>query len=121
MGERLRVPVRLGLLFAAALVVLPARAQSVLEFDRWMQQIDRHSQDVLRHIQRRDDAAALADARELAALYRRMEDFYQQRGHADDAVLASFVGRDQAEQAASAGLTSLKQSVSMRASARTGQ
>jgi hypothetical protein len=101
-GERLRVPVRLGLLFAAALVVLPARAQSVLEFDRWMQQIDRHSQDVLRHIQRRDDAAALADARELAALYRRMEDFYQQRGHADDAVLASFVGRDQAEQAASA-------------------
>ncbi len=79
-----------------------AQGESVLEFDRWMQQIDRHSQDVLRHLQRGEDAAALEDARALAELYRRMEEFYERRGHADDAVLASFVGRDQAEQAARA-------------------
>lgn len=91
-----------GLVLVIALSVAPAYAQSVLEFDRWMQQIDHHSQDVLRHIARQDAEAALADARELAVLYRRMEDFYAARGHSDDAVLASFVGRDQAEAAARA-------------------
>ena len=96
----IRMPRSIGALALLLLGISVARGEGVLEFDIWMQQIDHRSQDVLRHIQRDDRAAALADARELAKLYRKMEDFYEQRGRSDDAVLASFVGRDEAEQAA---------------------
>jgi hypothetical protein len=91
-----------GGLLAGLLSTGAARAASILEFDLWMQRIDRHSQDVLRHLARQEAPAALVDARELAALYRSMEGFYAERGHADDAELAAFVGRDHAESAVQA-------------------
>ena len=80
---------------------LPAWATSLIEFDRWMQEIDHHSQSVLRHINLGEVDAADADARALVSLYRRMGAFYEQRDAAD-AVLASDVGREQAEVARSA-------------------
>lgn len=73
-----------------------ALAASFLDFDRWMQQIDHHSQTVLHHLQRSDAPAALADARELERLYREMERFYEQRGELDDPLLLSWDGRERA-------------------------
>ncbi len=67
-------------------------AQSILQFDRWMQRIDRRSQSVQRHIDAQDAAAALADARELGELYGLMEDYFQRRGESADAVRISREG-----------------------------
>jgi cytochrome c556 len=99
------------------LPVLKAGAASVLEFDRWMQQIDRHSQSILRAIAAQNRDQASADAQALADLYRRMEQFYEQRGGADDAVLASYVGRDHADSA----LQALGQDDFTRAAAEAAQ
>ena len=93
-----RRPVSCALLLVAALCAPLAAAQTLLDFDLWMQQIDRHSQSVLRNIDRRDSAAGVLDARQLQDLYQRMENFYQGRGDADDAVLASYVGKDHARE-----------------------
>ena len=89
--------VAVGLGTLLALGPRAAVAQSVLEFDLWMQRIDRHSQSVLRNITRHDADAAQADARALAHLYQQMEHFYERRDDAADAVLASYVGKDHAE------------------------
>ena len=104
----------------ALLVLLPALqagAASVLEFDRWMQQIDRHSQSILRAIAAQNRAQAASDAQALAELYHRMEQFYEQRGGAEDAVLASYVGRDHADSA----LRALDQDDFTRAEAEAAQ
>lgn len=63
----------------------PAASQSVLEFDAWMQKIDRRSQSVQRNLALRNPVAALADARELGALYKLMQTYFAQRGDAADA------------------------------------
>jgi hypothetical protein len=68
-------------------------AQSVLDFDKWMQDIDKRSQSVLRNIAQKDAVATMDDAREIARLYRLMEDFYEGKGDSDDAVMASYDGR----------------------------
>ena len=73
-----------------------AVAQTSLDFDVWMQKIDRHSQSILLHLKRQDASAAVADARELERLYRLMERFYEARGDVDDTVLASYDGRERA-------------------------
>ena len=72
-------------------------ADSILEFDIWMQQIDARSQSVLRNLARRDADASAADAREIGRLYKLMEDFYERRGDSYDAALASYVGRGWAD------------------------
>jgi hypothetical protein len=51
-----------------------------------MQRIDRRSQSIQRNLAVRDAAAALADAREVGDLYRRMKDYFSQRGDATEAV-----------------------------------
>lgn len=66
--------------------VKPAASQSILQFDSWMQKVDRRSQSIQRNLAVRDSAAALADAREIGKLYRLMEDYFTQRGDAVDAV-----------------------------------
>lgn len=60
----------------------PAAAQNVLQFDSWMQKIDRRSQSVQRNIAQRNSAAASVDARELGELYRLMQNYFAQRGDA---------------------------------------
>ena len=76
-----------------------AGAQSVWDFDDWMQDIDDGSQDLQRRIEKRDADSAQESARELADLYARMEQFFAKRGNAADAVRWSREGRDFATQA----------------------
>jgi hypothetical protein len=79
-----------------ALALLPpiVYAQSVLDFDEWMQKIDRRSQSVLRNLTRKDANAATADAREIGELYGAMETYFTRRGNAAKAVKLSKEGRD---------------------------
>lgn len=86
---------------AGVLYVGTAAADSILEFDVWMQKIDRHSQSVLLALKRQDAASAIADARELEHLYGLMERFYEARGEHDDPLLLSWDGRQRAARAAS--------------------
>ena len=69
-------------------------AQSVLDFDEWMQKIDRRSQSVQRNLIRKDVDGATADAREIAELYGSMETYFTRRGNAGNAVKLSKEGRD---------------------------
>jgi hypothetical protein len=71
-----------------------AFAQSVLDFDEWMQRIDRRSQSVQRNLAAGDANAAVADAREIGELYSSMEAYFSRRGNADNAVRLSREGRD---------------------------
>jgi hypothetical protein len=70
------------------------RAQSVLDFDEWMQKIDRRSQSVQRNLTRKDVNGATADAREIGELYGSMETYFTRRGNAPNAVKLSKEGRD---------------------------
>lgn len=88
-------------LSAGVLCVGTAAADSILEFDVWMQKIDRHSQSVLLALKRQDAASATAEARELERLYGLMEHFYEARGEHDDPLLLSWDGRQRAARAAS--------------------
>jgi hypothetical protein len=76
-----------------------AAAQSVFDFDDWMQRIDDQSQDLQRHIAKRDTAAAAASARDLEELYGLMEKFFEKRADAADAVRMSREGREFAARA----------------------
>ena len=82
-GARARKLVLAACLAAAA---VPATPQSVLQFDKWMQSVDRRSQNMQRSLARRDSTAALLDAREVGELYRLMQEYFAQRGDAAEAV-----------------------------------
>jgi len=81
-------------LFAAA---GSAGAQSILQFDRWMQRIERRSQSVQRHLTAKDTQSAVTDAQEIGELYKLMEGYFAQRGNASDAVQISRDGEVLAE------------------------
>ncbi len=81
--------------FAAFALLQPiVCAQSVLDFDEWMQKIDRRSQSVQRNLTRKDVNAVTADAREIGELYGSMESYFTRRGNAANAVKLSKEGRD---------------------------
>lgn len=85
---------------AACLVAVagPVAAQSILQFDQWMQKIDRRSQSIQRHLTARESAAAQADAREVGELYQLMEDYFIRRGsNSEDAVKFSRDGAELAD------------------------
>ncbi len=71
-----------------------AYAQSILDFDEWMQKIDRRSQSVQRNLARKDAGAASADAREIADLYGSMETFFNSKGISGNAIKLSREGRE---------------------------
>jgi hypothetical protein len=71
-----------------------ALGQSVLDFDEWMQRIDRRSQSVQRNLAAADAGAASADAREIGELYGSMEAYFSRRGNAGNAVKLSREGRE---------------------------
>lgn len=79
---------------AFALLQPIVRAQSVLDFDEWMQKVDRRSQSVQRNLTRKDVNAATADAREIGEIYGSMETYFTRRGNAANAVKLSKEGRD---------------------------
>jgi hypothetical protein len=90
---------RFGIVLALGALALVAAgqvafAQSVLDFDAWMQRIDRRSQSVQRNLAARDADGASADAREIGELYGSMEAYFSRRGNADDAVKLSKEGRE---------------------------
>jgi hypothetical protein len=82
----------------AAFAIFVARevafGQSVLDFDEWMQRIDRRSQSVQRNLAAGEGNAASADAREIGELYGSMETYFSRRGNADNAVKLSREGRE---------------------------
>ena len=89
----IRAPLRTAALAAILCAIAGSgHGQSILQFDRWMQRIERRSQSVQRHITARDAPSAVADAREIGELYRLMEDYFQQRGDAVEAVRISNEG-----------------------------
>ena len=75
----------------------PATSQSILQFDKWMQSVDRRSQSMQRNLSRRDSEAALSDAREIGELYRLMQDYFARRGDAAEAVKLASTGADLAD------------------------
>jgi hypothetical protein len=87
------IAIALGVLavFAAGQI---AFGQSVLDFDDWMQRIDRRSQSVQRNLSAGDVTAASADAREIGELYGSMEAYFSRKGNADNAVKLSREGRE---------------------------
>ena len=89
--RRARWPVMLAMYFAAFSVI--AAAQNLFDFDDWMQRIDDGSQDLQRHIDKKDAESAKAAAQEIEELYGLMEKFFEKRGNADDAVRWSREGR----------------------------
>jgi len=91
--------VRRWILLLALVLSCAAGAQSVFDFDDWMQRIDEQSQDLQRHIEKRDGAAATLSARDLEQLYGLMEQFFEKRGDAADAVRWSREGREFAQRA----------------------
>jgi hypothetical protein len=76
-----------------------AVAHNLFDFDDWMSRIEDGSQDLQRHIAAKDVPAARDSARELQELYALMQEFFQQRGGADDAVRWSREGVDFAKRA----------------------
>jgi len=69
-------------------------AQSILQFDRWMQRIERRSQSVQRHLTAKEAPSAIADAQEISELYQLMEQYFAQRENSANAVKISRDGRD---------------------------
>ena len=87
-----------AVIFACALLTAGnGHAQSLLDFDRWMQKIEKINLSMHRNLKRNDGAAAATDAREIQALYKLMEDFFARRGNAHDAVKRSQEGGKLAE------------------------
>lgn len=84
----LSVPATLALMHQLAC------AQSILDFDDWMQGIDRRSQSVQRNLARKNASGASADAREIGELYGSMETYFTRRGNAANAVKLSKEGKD---------------------------
>ena len=78
----------------ATLAVNATLAASVLDFDRWMRRVDKTSVAVQRNIGKHDDAAALADAQQMEALYGLMEEFFSADGQPADAARMSREGRE---------------------------
>ena len=72
----------IGVAFAASFVF----AQSVDEFDTWMQTIDEKTQSVQRNIAAMDAKAASDDAKALQDTFALVETFWKKRGNAADAV-----------------------------------
>jgi len=71
-----------------------AAAQSIFDFDDWMQRIDDGSQDLQRHIAARKREAATDAAREIEQLYGLMEKYFEKRTDSADAVRISREGRE---------------------------
>lgn len=75
---------------------MQAHTTSILEFDIWMQRIERHALSVQKQLARQDAAASTADAQALADLYRDMQGYFERRSNAEHAVDLSRTGRDAA-------------------------
>jgi len=60
-----------------------AYAASILEFDRWMQRVEKKMLSVQKNFQRKNIEAAASEAKEIEELYRLMQVFFENRKHPD--------------------------------------
>jgi len=93
---RWRVPVAVAAAIAVSALLLAthASAQSLLEFDRWMQRIEKRSLSMQRSLKRKDGQTAITDAREIQELYQRMQQYFVERGESGRAVDLSAQGME---------------------------
>jgi hypothetical protein len=84
----------LGIGALAVITVRSASAVTVLDFDKWMQSIDKRTQHVHRSLEARDAAAVADDAREIQTLYQSLSEYFANRSNAEDAVRLANEGRD---------------------------
>ena len=92
---------KLAFALAASLVMSAAGAASILDFDRWMSQVEKRALSLQNSLDRGDADTAVADAREIERLYRNIETYFALSGNADSAVELSKKGwRDAADIAA---------------------
>ncbi len=82
----------IALTSTAVLLFTAARAESIFQFDVWMQRTEKRILSVQRNLKSGDTDAAIADATELRDLYQKMEDFFAKRDDATDAVKQSHDG-----------------------------
>ena len=91
-----------AIVYIAAAPTVGGAAASVLDFDKWMQRIERSCQAVQKDLQRADAAAALSDAQEIQRLYVLLESYFADKAKYDDALHLSREGRERAEQVVAA-------------------
>ncbi|WP_423014179.1 hypothetical protein [Undibacterium sp. Di27W] len=77
-------------------VMGPTSAASMLDFDIWMRKIDKKIVDVQKRISQKEDEAAIQSAEEIEDLYLKMENYFIQIKHPDEAVQMSRDGKDAA-------------------------
>jgi hypothetical protein len=85
---------RWALAVAGLVLAMPASAQSIIDFDDWMQRIEDASLSLQKRIDARDHARGAHDAREIEDLYARMEKFFRVREAHADAIRLSKEGKD---------------------------
>ncbi|MFZ6778585.1 hypothetical protein ACO0LD_17325 [Undibacterium sp. Ji83W] len=71
-------------------------AASMLDFDIWMRKIDKKIVDVQKRISQKEDEAAIQSAEEIEDLYLKMENYFIQIKHPEEAVQMSRDGKDAA-------------------------
>lgn len=94
MRWRTRCLIAAGSVAGCALLAAGVGAQSLLEFDLWMQRIEKRSLSMQRSLQRQDAPTSIADAREMLELYQRMQQYFVDRGESGSAVELSAQGRE---------------------------
>lgn len=92
----MRMHAKFALLVVLACTTLAntASAQSILAFDRSMQKAEKRSLSMQRALKRKDADTAIADAKELQALYKSMEDYFATRSDSRDGVKLFREGRE---------------------------
>jgi len=85
---------RWTLAVASLVLAMPASAQSIIDFDDWMQRIEDASLRLQKRIDARDRTRGVHDAREIEDLYARMEKFFRVREAHADAIRLSKEGKD---------------------------
>ncbi len=88
----MKAAVATALTLTGVLLFTAARAESIFQFDVWMQRTEKRILSVQRNLKSGDTDAAIADATELRDLYQKMEDFFAKRDDATDAVKQSHDG-----------------------------
>lgn len=82
--------------FVLMSVSMQAQGASILEFDKWMQRIEKRALSVQKQLVKQDAAASTEDAQELVVLYEQMQHYFEARANAERAVEMSRAGRDAA-------------------------
>jgi hypothetical protein len=81
-------------LLALIFVQSSVHAASILDFDKWMQVVEKRAISVQKHIEKQDAQASAADARQIEDLYVLIQAYFEEQGDAESAVDLSRKGRE---------------------------